>query len=179
MFLTGQAEVHSLCRRLRKAFPFRKGNTNTGACLPLYTPTYCMFKCAFIYLNIFWIGQLEEFDSSEAIRKFKKAKQKKTVVSVLTMLLELYVGLWHKCPSQMYLLKWKIAFPVSSLYPELTWITTLPSQWMREMRTAKQELVMRRMEALTWTLGMIPPVQVSLSRRIYVGCATTSSVLFL
>uniref|UniRef100_A0A669F1M7 RNA helicase n=1 Tax=Oreochromis niloticus TaxID=8128 RepID=A0A669F1M7_ORENI len=27
VFLTGQAEVHSLCRRLRKAFPFRKGNT--------------------------------------------------------------------------------------------------------------------------------------------------------
>uniref|UniRef100_A0A669DBI2 RNA helicase n=1 Tax=Oreochromis niloticus TaxID=8128 RepID=A0A669DBI2_ORENI len=30
VFLTGQAEVHSLCRRLRKAFPFRKGNTATG-----------------------------------------------------------------------------------------------------------------------------------------------------
>uniref|UniRef100_A0A4W6BZ35 Activating signal cointegrator 1 complex subunit 3 n=1 Tax=Lates calcarifer TaxID=8187 RepID=A0A4W6BZ35_LATCA len=30
VFLTGQAEVHSLCRRLRKAFPFRKGNTTTG-----------------------------------------------------------------------------------------------------------------------------------------------------
>uniref|UniRef100_A0AAX7U9F9 RNA helicase n=1 Tax=Astatotilapia calliptera TaxID=8154 RepID=A0AAX7U9F9_ASTCA len=27
VFLTGQAEVHSLCRRLRKAFPFRKGDT--------------------------------------------------------------------------------------------------------------------------------------------------------
>ncbi|MEQ2177494.1 hypothetical protein GOODEAATRI_004122, partial [Goodea atripinnis] len=27
VFLTGQAEVHSLCRRLRKAFPFRKGST--------------------------------------------------------------------------------------------------------------------------------------------------------
>lgn len=48
---------------------------------------------SFIYLNIFWIGELEEFDSSEAIRKFKKAKQKKTIVSVLTVLLELYVGL--------------------------------------------------------------------------------------
>lgn len=32
VFLTGQAEVHSLCRRLRKAFPFRKGSTTTGAC---------------------------------------------------------------------------------------------------------------------------------------------------
>uniref|UniRef100_A0A3Q2QW43 RNA helicase n=1 Tax=Fundulus heteroclitus TaxID=8078 RepID=A0A3Q2QW43_FUNHE len=27
VFLTGQAEVHSLCRRLRKAFPFRKSST--------------------------------------------------------------------------------------------------------------------------------------------------------
>ncbi|TMS03931.1 putative ATP-dependent RNA helicase DHX37 [Larimichthys crocea] len=54
VFLTGQAEVHSLCRRLRKAFPFRKGNTTTGVD--------------------------EEADTSEAMRKFKKAKQKKTVV---------------------------------------------------------------------------------------------------
>ncbi|XP_040898329.1 probable ATP-dependent RNA helicase DHX37 [Toxotes jaculatrix] len=53
VFLTGQAEVHSLCRRLRKAFPFRKGNTATG--------------------------EDEEADTSEAMRKFKKAKQKKTV----------------------------------------------------------------------------------------------------
>ncbi|XP_042276744.1 probable ATP-dependent RNA helicase DHX37 isoform X2 [Thunnus maccoyii] len=51
VFLTGQAEVHGLCRKLRKAFPFRKGNTTTG----------------------------EEADTSEAMRKFKKAKQKKTV----------------------------------------------------------------------------------------------------
>uniref|UniRef100_A0A667Y2I6 RNA helicase n=1 Tax=Myripristis murdjan TaxID=586833 RepID=A0A667Y2I6_9TELE len=29
VFLTGQAEVHSVCRRLRKAFPFRKGNTTS------------------------------------------------------------------------------------------------------------------------------------------------------
>uniref|UniRef100_A0A667XVX1 Activating signal cointegrator 1 complex subunit 3 n=1 Tax=Myripristis murdjan TaxID=586833 RepID=A0A667XVX1_9TELE len=48
VFLTGQAEVHSVCRRLRKAFPFRKGNTT-------------------------------EVDTSEATRKFKKSKQKKTV----------------------------------------------------------------------------------------------------
>ncbi|XP_029686000.1 probable ATP-dependent RNA helicase DHX37 isoform X2 [Takifugu rubripes] len=53
VFLTGQAEVHSLCRRLRKAFPFRKGNANTG--------------------------ESEEFDSTEAMRKFKKSKQKKTI----------------------------------------------------------------------------------------------------
>ncbi|XP_044050991.1 probable ATP-dependent RNA helicase DHX37 [Siniperca chuatsi] len=53
VFLTGQAEVHSLCRRLRKAFPYRRCNTTTG--------------------------EDEEADTSEAIRKFKKAKQKKTV----------------------------------------------------------------------------------------------------
>ncbi|XP_034548008.1 probable ATP-dependent RNA helicase DHX37 [Notolabrus celidotus] len=53
VFLTGQAEVHSLCRRLRKAFPFRKGNTTTG--------------------------EEEEADRSEALKKFKKAKQKKPV----------------------------------------------------------------------------------------------------
>ncbi|XP_020499535.2 probable ATP-dependent RNA helicase DHX37 [Labrus bergylta] len=53
VFLTGQAEVHSLCRRLRKAFPFRRGNTT--------------------------IGEDEEADTSEAMRKFKKAKQKKPV----------------------------------------------------------------------------------------------------
>ncbi|XP_040012235.1 probable ATP-dependent RNA helicase DHX37 [Xiphias gladius] len=53
VFLTGQAEVHSLCRKLRKAFPFRKGNPLTG--------------------------EDEEADTSEAMRKFKKAKQKKTV----------------------------------------------------------------------------------------------------
>ncbi|CAJ1069147.1 probable ATP-dependent RNA helicase DHX37 [Xyrichtys novacula] len=53
VFLTGQAEVHSLCRRLRKAFPFRKGNITTG--------------------------EDEEADTSEAMRKFKKAKQKKPV----------------------------------------------------------------------------------------------------
>lgn len=51
VFLTGQAEVHTICRRLRKAFPFRKSITDTG----------------------------EEADTSEEMRKFKKAKQKKTV----------------------------------------------------------------------------------------------------
>nr|XP_004547090.2 probable ATP-dependent RNA helicase DHX37 [Maylandia zebra] len=53
VFLTGQAEVHSLCRRLRKAFPFKKGDTATA--------------------------EDEEAETSEAMRKFKKAKQKKTV----------------------------------------------------------------------------------------------------
>ncbi|XP_075889418.1 putative ATP-dependent RNA helicase DHX37 isoform X1 [Nelusetta ayraudi] len=52
VFLTGQAEVHSVCRRLRKAFPFRRGNTTTAG---------------------------EDEDTPEAMRKFKKAKQKKTV----------------------------------------------------------------------------------------------------
>ncbi|XP_066466100.1 probable ATP-dependent RNA helicase DHX37 [Tiliqua scincoides] len=50
VFLTGQAEVHSLCRRLRRAFPFRR-NAPQG-------------------------GELKE-DSVEEIRKFKKSKQKK------------------------------------------------------------------------------------------------------
>ncbi|XP_041856183.1 probable ATP-dependent RNA helicase DHX37 [Melanotaenia boesemani] len=53
VFLTGQAEVHSLCRRLRKAFPFRKSNRA--------------------------VGEDEEADTSEAMRKFKKAKQRKIV----------------------------------------------------------------------------------------------------
>ncbi|CAN9513034.1 unnamed protein product [Ophioblennius macclurei] len=53
VFLTGQAEVHNLCRRLRNAFPFRKSNTVTE--------------------------EEEDADTSEAMRKFKKAKQKKTV----------------------------------------------------------------------------------------------------
>ncbi|XP_078107237.1 putative ATP-dependent RNA helicase DHX37 [Sander vitreus] len=53
VFLTGQAEVHSLCRKLRKAFPYRKGNTTTG--------------------------EDEDEETSETMRKFKKAKQKKTV----------------------------------------------------------------------------------------------------
>ncbi|KAK7934439.1 hypothetical protein WMY93_005335 [Mugilogobius chulae] len=50
VFLTGQAEVHNLCRRLRRAFPFRKSSA-TG-------------------------GEDEDPDSSEAIKKFKKSKQK-------------------------------------------------------------------------------------------------------
>ncbi|XP_061881581.1 probable ATP-dependent RNA helicase DHX37 [Entelurus aequoreus] len=54
VFLTGQAEVHSFCRRLRNAFPFRKGNTTTG-------------------------HDEEGADHSEAVKKFKKAKHKKTI----------------------------------------------------------------------------------------------------
>ncbi|XP_050779442.1 probable ATP-dependent RNA helicase DHX37 [Gopherus flavomarginatus] len=52
VFLTGQAEVHSLCRRLRKAFPFRKNKTEGGE---------------------------EKEESVEETRKFKKSKQKKTM----------------------------------------------------------------------------------------------------
>ncbi|XP_068615421.1 probable ATP-dependent RNA helicase DHX37 [Brachionichthys hirsutus] len=55
VFLTGQAEVHALCRRLRKAFPFRKSSTTAGE------------------------DEDEEADTSEAMRKFKKAKRKKAV----------------------------------------------------------------------------------------------------
>ncbi|XP_037734669.1 probable ATP-dependent RNA helicase DHX37 isoform X1 [Chelonia mydas] len=53
VFLTGQAEVHSLCRRLRKAFPFRKNKTE---------------------------GDEEKEESVEEARKFKKSKQKKTML---------------------------------------------------------------------------------------------------
>ncbi|XP_067083676.1 probable ATP-dependent RNA helicase DHX37 [Osmerus mordax] len=53
VFLTGQAEVQSVCRRLRKAFPCRREHTDTG--------------------------EGEEPDASEEMRKFKKAKQKKAV----------------------------------------------------------------------------------------------------
>ncbi|XP_053225901.1 probable ATP-dependent RNA helicase DHX37 [Podarcis raffonei] len=54
VFLTGQAEVHSLCRRLRKSFPFRKNAPQGG-------------------------GEDKE-DSVEEIRRFKKSKRKKNVV---------------------------------------------------------------------------------------------------
>uniref|UniRef100_A0A1A7WLH1 Activating signal cointegrator 1 complex subunit 3 n=1 Tax=Iconisemion striatum TaxID=60296 RepID=A0A1A7WLH1_9TELE len=52
VFLTGQAEVHTLCRRLRRAFPFRRSNT---------------------------AAEDEEMETSEAMRKFKKTKRKKNV----------------------------------------------------------------------------------------------------
>uniref|UniRef100_A0A8C7GWP7 RNA helicase n=1 Tax=Oncorhynchus kisutch TaxID=8019 RepID=A0A8C7GWP7_ONCKI len=49
VFLTGQAEVHSVCRRLRRAFPFRRGE-----------------------------GEEAATDSSDEMKKFKKAKHKRT-----------------------------------------------------------------------------------------------------
>ncbi|KAE8634950.1 hypothetical protein XENTR_v10002484 [Xenopus tropicalis] len=52
IFLTGQAEVHSLCRRLRKTFPF----------------------CGRNYHNA-----TEDEDSQEAVRRFKKSRPKKTM----------------------------------------------------------------------------------------------------
>ncbi|KAJ6656586.1 hypothetical protein lerEdw1_003473 [Lerista edwardsae] len=55
VFLTGQAEVHSLCRRLRRAFPFRR-NTPQGN------------------------NQPEKEDSAEEMRKFKKSKPKKNMM---------------------------------------------------------------------------------------------------
>ncbi|KFV16824.1 putative ATP-dependent RNA helicase DHX37, partial [Pterocles gutturalis] len=54
VFLTGQAEVHSLCRRLRKAFPFQKNNTAGGD-----------------------DGKEE---SVEEMRKFKKSRKRKKVM---------------------------------------------------------------------------------------------------
>ncbi|XP_019394482.1 PREDICTED: probable ATP-dependent RNA helicase DHX37 [Crocodylus porosus] len=52
VFLTGQAEVHSLCRRLRKAFPFHKNKTE---------------------------GDGDKEDTVEEISKFKKSRRKKTM----------------------------------------------------------------------------------------------------
>ncbi|XP_060641566.2 probable ATP-dependent RNA helicase DHX37 [Anolis sagrei] len=49
IFLTGQAEVHSLCRRLRRAFPFRKNVSQ---------------------------GDEDKQDSVEEIRRFKKSRRK-------------------------------------------------------------------------------------------------------
>uniref|UniRef100_A0AAV2MNM6 Ubiquitin recognition factor in ER-associated degradation protein 1 n=1 Tax=Knipowitschia caucasica TaxID=637954 RepID=A0AAV2MNM6_KNICA len=67
VFLTGQAEVHSLCRRLRNAFPYRKSNT-TG-------------------------GEAESADSSEATRKSKKSQKKKTAASLPRINLDTYSAL--------------------------------------------------------------------------------------
>ncbi|XP_062487606.1 probable ATP-dependent RNA helicase DHX37 [Pezoporus occidentalis] len=53
VFLTGQAEVHSLCRRLRKAFPFQRNNTAGG--------------------------DDDKEDSVEEMRKFKKSRKQKKV----------------------------------------------------------------------------------------------------
>ncbi|OCT98359.1 hypothetical protein XELAEV_18010591mg [Xenopus laevis] len=52
IFLTGQAEVHSLCRRLRKTFPFSGKNIHNVT---------------------------EDDDSQEAVKRFKKSKPKKTM----------------------------------------------------------------------------------------------------
>ncbi|NWH71165.1 DHX37 helicase, partial [Piaya cayana] len=56
VFLTGQAEVHSLCRRLRKAFPFKK-NSAAG-------------------------GNDDKEESVEEIRKFKKSRKRKKVMTL-------------------------------------------------------------------------------------------------
>ncbi|PKK25983.1 DEAH (Asp-Glu-Ala-His) box polypeptide 37, partial [Columba livia] len=56
VFLTGQAEVHSLCRRLRKAFPFQKTNT-TG-------------------------GNDDREESVEEMRKFKKSRRRRKVMTL-------------------------------------------------------------------------------------------------
>ncbi|NXX47164.1 DHX37 helicase, partial [Tricholaema leucomelas] len=57
VFLTGQAEVHSLCRRLRKAFPFRKNNSTAGA-------------------------DEDKEESVEEIRKFKKSRKRKKTMTL-------------------------------------------------------------------------------------------------
>ncbi|KFQ67685.1 putative ATP-dependent RNA helicase DHX37, partial [Phaethon lepturus] len=56
VFLTGQAEVHSLCRRLRKAFPFQKKNIAGG--------------------------DDDKEESVEEIRKFKKSRKQKKVMTL-------------------------------------------------------------------------------------------------
>ncbi|XP_068939394.1 probable ATP-dependent RNA helicase DHX37 [Petaurus breviceps papuanus] len=55
VFLTGQAEVHSLCRRLRRAFPCHRGSTRETE---------------------------EKEDSVEEMRKFKKSRGKKAPVAL-------------------------------------------------------------------------------------------------
>uniref|UniRef100_F7F3D3 Activating signal cointegrator 1 complex subunit 3 n=1 Tax=Ornithorhynchus anatinus TaxID=9258 RepID=F7F3D3_ORNAN len=55
VFLTGQAEVHSLCRRLRRAFPFHTRQEENHE---------------------------KEEDSVEEMRKFKKSKPKKTLPKI-------------------------------------------------------------------------------------------------
>lgn len=47
VFLTGQAEVHSVCRRLRKAFPYRPNREHTGT---VHTHTLCL-KCPYYALR--------------------------------------------------------------------------------------------------------------------------------
>lgn len=88
-------------QKAKKSFPLQEGQYKHWYMFSLYMITYCMFTCAFIYFNIFCTGESEEFDSSEAIRKFKTAKQKKTIVSVFKVLLELYAELCCKYPSPL------------------------------------------------------------------------------
>ncbi|NXO21638.1 DHX37 helicase, partial [Cisticola juncidis] len=57
VFLTGQAEVHSLCRRLRKAFPYQKNNNTAG-------------------------GEEDKEDSVEEMRKFKKSRKRRKVLTL-------------------------------------------------------------------------------------------------
>lgn len=79
MFLTGQAEVHSVCRRLRKAFPYRANAQHTGTCTNVHTQSH-------IYINpattLFVLTATGAEDTSEELRKFKKAKKRKTVVFI-------------------------------------------------------------------------------------------------
>nr|XP_026651950.1 probable ATP-dependent RNA helicase DHX37 [Zonotrichia albicollis] len=56
VFLTGQAEVHSLCRRLRKAFPYQK-NSTAG-------------------------GEDDREDSVEEMRKFKSSRKRRRVLTL-------------------------------------------------------------------------------------------------
>ncbi|NXI97799.1 DHX37 helicase, partial [Psophia crepitans] len=64
VFLTGQAEVHSLCRRLRKAFPFQKASTAGG--------------------------DDDREESVEEIRKFKKSRKRKKVMTLPKINLDNY-----------------------------------------------------------------------------------------
>ncbi|NXQ26153.1 DHX37 helicase, partial [Alaudala cheleensis] len=59
VFLTGQAEVHSLCRRLRKAFPYQKNNTAGNA-----------------------LETDGKEDSLEEIRKFKKSRKQRKALTL-------------------------------------------------------------------------------------------------
>ncbi|NWT25537.1 DHX37 helicase, partial [Cardinalis cardinalis] len=65
VFLTGQAEVHSLCRRLRKAFPYQKNNTAADS-VPL----------------LFSLGKDDREDAVEEIRKFKSSRKRRRVLTL-------------------------------------------------------------------------------------------------
>lgn len=109
----------------------------------------------------------EEEDTSEAMRKFKKAKKKKTVVSLKCLKWGLR-RVFFVTSSEVLELSWTDckSFSVSSLCPGSTWITTLPSRWMKATKTERpgsETTTRRRMMtmALTWKSEMIPPVQAS------------------